>query len=373
MRYALAEGPVASRPIFDFFTKPNHNFTMQIIKLGSSDLYVSQVCLGTMTFGEQNSEAEAHQQLDYALERGINFIDTAEMYPVMPRAETQGMTERFIGSWLKQPGKRQQVILATKVAGPSRMAWIRDGKGDLDATNIRSAVDTSLQRLQTDVIDLYQLHWPSRNVPIFGQLSFDPQAERAYVAIEDTLRVLGELVKAGKIRHIGVSNESAWGVSEFVKRAEQHGLPRIVSIQNGYHLANRGFEQSLDETCFRENVGLLAYSPLAFGQLTGKYLDGPAPSGRLTIFPPTWSPRYLRPAVLEAARRYAALARANGMTPTELALAWCYTRWFVASTIIGATSLTQLKENIDATELSLADEIVAAVNQIHTEITNPGQ
>ena len=346
---------------------------MQKTKLGSSDLQVSKVCLGTMTFGEQNSEKEAHQQLDYALERGINFIDTAEMYPVMPRAETQGLTERFIGTWLKQPGKRQQVILATKVAGPSRMAWIRDGKGDLDSHNIRAAVDTSLQRLQTDVIDLYQLHWPSRNVPIFGQLSFNPQAERAHVAIEDTLEALGELVKAGKIRHIGVSNESAWGVSEFVRQAELKGLPRIVSIQNGYHLANRGFEQALDETCFRESVGLLAYSPLAFGQLTGKYLDDPAATGRLTIFPSSWSPRYLRPSVLEAARCYAALARANGMTPTDLALAWCYTRWFVASTIIGATNLMQLKENIDAAEITLSDEIVAAVNQIHAEITNPGQ
>ena len=346
---------------------------MQKIPLGSSALHVSKVCLGTMTFGEQNSEVQAHQQLDYAVERGINFIDTAEMYPVMPRAETQGLTERYIGSWLKQPGNRQKVVLATKVAGPSRMAWIRDGKGDLDAANIRAAVETSLQRLQTDVIDLYQLHWPSRNVPIFGQLSFNPQAERTHIAIEETLEVLGELVKAGKIRYIGVSNESAWGVTEFVKQAERHGLPRIVSIQNGYHLANRGFEQALDETCFRENVGLLAYSPLAFGQLTGKYLDDPAASGRLTIFPASWSPRYLRPAVMEAARRYAALAVANGMTPTQLALAWCYTRWFVASTIIGATNLTQLKENIDAAELTLSDEIVAAVNQIHTEITNPGQ
>ena len=346
---------------------------MHKIALGSSDLQVTKVCLGTMTFGEQNSEADAHRQLDYALERGINFIDTAEMYPVMPRAETQGATERHIGTWLKQSGKRRQVILATKVAGPSRMAWVRDGKGDLDAVNIRAAVDTSLQRLQTDVIDLYQLHWPSRNVPIFGQVAFNPQAERAHVAIEDTLEVLGELVTAGKIRHIGVSNESAWGVSEFVKQSEQRNLPRIVSIQNGYHLANRSFENGLDETCFREKVGFLAYSPLAFGQLSGKYLDDPAASGRLTLFPPTWSPRYLRPAVLDAARRYAALARANDMTPTQLALAWCYSRWFIASTIIGATSLEQLKENIDAAELRLSDEIVAAVNQIHMDITNPGQ
>jgi aryl-alcohol dehydrogenase-like predicted oxidoreductase len=346
---------------------------MQKNRLGSSDLQVSAICLGTMTFGEQNTEAQAHAQLDYALERGINFIDTAEMYPVMPRAETQGATERHIGSWLKASGRRADVILATKVAGPSRMPWIRDGRGDLDATNIRAAVEASLQRLQTDYIDLYQLHWPSRNVPIFGQLSFNPQAERAHVPIEDTLAVLGELVTAGKIRHIGVSNESAWGVSEFIKQAELKGLPRIVSIQNAYHLANRSFENGLDETCFREQVGLLAYSPLAFGQLSGKYLNDPQASGRLTLFPPTWSPRYLRQTVIDAARRYAALARDNGMTPTQLALAWCYSRWFITSTIIGATTMQQLEENIDAFEVRLNDDVVAAINQIHADMTNPGQ
>ena len=346
---------------------------VQKIRLGTSDLEVSRICLGTMTFGEQNTQDQAHAQLDCALERGVNFIDTAEMYPVMPRAETQGATETHIGTWLKRSGKRNEVILATKVAGPSRMAWIRNGKGDLDATNIRAAVDASLARLQTDHIDLYQLHWPSRNVPIFGQRAFDPQAERAHVAIEDTLAVLGELVTAGKIRHIGVSNESAWGVGEFIKQAEEKGLPRIVSIQNAYHLANRSFENGLDETCFREQVGLLAYSPLAFGQLTGKYLEDSGASGRLTLFPPTWSPRYLRPTVIEAARRYVVLARENGMTPTQLALAWCYSRWFIASTIIGATTMTQLEENIDAFDVKLDDSVIAGIDRIHAEIMNPGQ
>lgn len=346
---------------------------MQTIKLGLSDLHVSRICLGTMTFGEQNTEAEAHSQLDYALERGINFIDTAEMYPVMPRAETQGATERCIGSWLKKSGRRGDVILATKVAGPSKhINWIRKDN-DLNAANLRAAVDASLSRLQTDYIDLYQLHWPSRNVPIFGQLAFNPDAERAHVPIEETLSALNDLVKAGKIRHVGVSNESAWGVSEFTRQAEIKGLPRIVSIQNGYHLANRGFESALDETCFRENVGMLAYSPLAFGQLTAKYIEDPKAQGRLTIFPPQWSPRYLRPTVVEATRRYAALARANGMTPTELALAWCYSRWFIASTIIGATTMAQLKENIDAFSVKLSEEVVKGVNAIHAEITNPGQ
>lgn len=348
---------------------------MDKIKLGSSDLLVSKICLGTMTFGEQNSEAEAHSQLDYALERGINFIDTAEMYPVMASAETQGSTERYIGSWLKKSGKRGQIVLASKIAGPnSRMHWIRGGKSNLDAVNIRAAVEDSLRRLQTDHIDLYQLHWPSRNLPIFGANSYNPQHEREAVAIEDTLAILGKLVDEGKIGHVGVSNESSWGVSEYIKQAELKGLPRIASIQNLYNLTARQFETGLlDETCHRENVGLLAYSPLAFGQLTAKYLDDPQARGRLTIFPPGWSPRYIRPATIAAASQYAALARANGLTPTQLALAWCYSRWFVASTIIGATNLEQLAHNIDAYQITLSPEVMAAVDAIHATLTNPGQ
>jgi aryl-alcohol dehydrogenase-like predicted oxidoreductase len=347
---------------------------MQKIQLGNSDLSVSRICLGTMTFGEQNSEADAHAQLDYALERGINFIDTAEMYPVMPRAETQGRTEQSIGTWLKKSGNRSRVVLATKIAGPARgMNWIRNGENDLNATNIRAAVEASLTRLQTDYIDLYQLHWPSRNAPIFGQTSFDPQKERTCTAIEDTLAALDEMIKAGKIRHVGVSNETSWGVCEFIKQAETRGLPRIVSIQNAYNLVNRSFETGLDEACYRENVGLLAYSPLAFGQLTAKYLDDPKAHGRLTIFPPTWSPRYMRASVAEACRRYAALARANDFTPAQLALAWCYSRWCVASTIIGATTMTQLTENIDAFSVELGTDVISAINAIHSEITNPGQ
>ena len=348
---------------------------MEFTTLGASDLKVSKICLGTMTFGEQNTEADAHSQLDYALERGINFIDTAEMYPVMPRAETQGATERHIGSWLKKTGKRAAVVLATKVAGPNpNLHWVRGGRNNLDAANIRAAVDTSLQRLQTDYIDLYQLHWPSRNVPIFGASVFDPANERACVAIEDTLAVLGELQQEGKIRHIGVSNESCWGVGEFVKQAEMKGLPRIATIQNLYNLVARHYETSLlNETCYREQVGLLAYSPLAFGQLSAKYLDNPKAHGRLTIFPPSWSPRYLRPAVLDAVAQYAALARAHGMTPAQMALVWCYTRWFVASTIIGATSLAQLKENVDALGTVLAPEVMAQIDAIHARLPNPGQ
>jgi aryl-alcohol dehydrogenase-like predicted oxidoreductase len=349
---------------------------MQKIQLGASDLQVSKICLGTMTFGEQNTEAEAHSQLDYAFERGINFIDTAEMYPVQPRAETQGATERHIGSWLKKTGLRDKVVLATKAAGPNAsITWVRGGKArNFDAANLRAAVDTSLRRLQTEHIDLYQLHWPSRNVPIFGNNVFNPQHERNCVAIEETLAALGDLVKEGKIGAIGVSNESCWGVNEFIKQAEMKGLPRIASIQNLYNLTARHYETSLlDETCYRENVSLLAYSPLAFGQLTAKYHDDPKAHGRLTIFPPTWSPRYLRPAVLEAVAQYARLARDNGLTPTQLALAWCYSRWFVASTIIGATTLAQLKENIDAYEIQLPKELIDQVDAIHARITNPGQ
>jgi aryl-alcohol dehydrogenase-like predicted oxidoreductase len=336
---------------------------------------VSKVCLGTMTFGEQNTEEEAHSQLDYAFERGINFIDTAEMYPVMARAETQGSTERFIGSWLRKTGRRRDVILATKIAGPNvNMPWIRGANHCLDATNVRAAVEDSLRRLHTDYIDLYQIHWPSRNLPIFGANSFNPQAERPAVPIEETLGALSEMVQAGTIRYVGVSNESAWGVCEYIKQAEMHGLPRIATVQNLYNLTARAFETSLmDEACYREGVSLLAYSPLAFGQLTAKYLDNPQARGRLTIFPQNWSPRYVRPAVLAATAEYAALARENGMSPAQMALAWCYSRWFVGSTIIGATKLEQLKENIDAADLVLPAEVVAGIDAIHAKYTNPGQ
>ncbi|GGY04440.1 aldo/keto reductase [Massilia dura] len=348
---------------------------MEKIKLGRTDVDVTKICLGTMTWGQQNTEADAHSQLDYALERGINFIDTAEMYPVQPSAETQGSTERHIGTWLKRSGKRENVVLATKAAGPNPgIHWLRGGQQNFDEQNLRAAVETSLQRLQTDYIDLYQLHWPSRNVPIFGASAFNPENERASVAIEDTLAALGKLVDEGKIRHIGVSNESSWGISEFIKQSEIKGLPRIATIQNLYNLTARHYETSfLDETCFREDVTLLAYSPLAFGQLTAKYLDDPKAHGRLTIFPPTWSPRYLRPGVLSAVAQYTKLARDNGITPAQMALAWCYSRWFVGSTIIGATTLAQLKENIDAYAVKLPQHVLEGIDVIHASLPNPGQ
>lgn len=348
---------------------------MERRQLGQTDLMVSPICLGTMTFGEQNTEAQAHSQLDYALERGINFIDTAEMYPVMARPDTQGLTERYIGSWLRKTGRRRDIVLATKIAGPNKMMpWIRGANHNLDAVNIRAAVEDSLRRLHTDYIDLYQIHWPSRNLPIFGANSFDPDAERPAVPIAETLGALDELVRAGTIRHIGVSNESTWGLCQYIKRSEQHGLPRIATVQNLYNLTARLFETSLmDEACYREGISLLAYSPLAFGQLTAKYLDDPQARGRLTVFPKNWSPRYVRPSVLAATAEYAALARAHGLTPAQMALAWCSSRPFVASTIIGATSLAQLEENIDASELVLPPAVLAGIDEIHARYTNVGQ
>ena len=345
---------------------------MQKIPLGTSNLLMSKVCLGTMTFGDQNSESEAFGLLDYAVERGINFIDTAEIYPVKPQAATQGLSETIIGNWLKKRGLRDKIVLATKVAGPSRLIpWLRNGKNDLNEANIRLAVEGSLRRLKTDCIDLYQLHWPSRNVPFFGKTVFNPRDERPHIPIEETLSVLGKLIEEGKIRYIGISNESAWGLMEFVRLAEMKGLPRIVSIQNAYNLTDRHFEIGMDEICFRENIGLLAYSPLAFGQLTGKYIDNPKTHGRLTLFYSDWNAHYRRPAVLEATRQYMQLARDHGITPAQLALAWCYSRWFIDATIIGGTRPEHLKENIDAISISLSDEVIDHINEIHAMITNP--
>jgi aryl-alcohol dehydrogenase-like predicted oxidoreductase len=338
--------------------------------LGSSNLNVSAVCLGTMTFGQQNTEAEAHEQLDYAFRHGINFIDTAEMYPVPPRAATVTRTEAIVGSWLKKQS-RDKVILATKVAGPRRnMEWIRGGPKALDKANIRAAVEGSLQRLQTDYIDLYQLHWPERNVPMFGQYQFDPTQEKEWVPIHEQLEALAELVREGKIRHIGVSNETAWGVMEFLRIAEQYGLPRIVSIQNCYNLINRGFEFGLAEIAFRENVGLLAYSPLAFGHLTAKYQADPQASGRVTQFK-GFAQRYVKPNVQPAVAAYAELARKNGMSPAQMALSFVYRRWFVTSTLIGATTMQQLTENIAAWETPLPEELMREIEALHLRYMNP--
>jgi aryl-alcohol dehydrogenase-like predicted oxidoreductase len=338
--------------------------------LGQSNLQVSAICLGTMTFGQQNSEAEAHAQLDYAFQHGINFIDTAEMYPVPPRAETVTRTETIVGNWLRQQ-PRDQVVLATKVAGPRRnMAWIRGGPASLDRTNIRAAVEGSLKRLQTDYIDLYQLHWPERNVPMFGQYQFDPTQEKEWVPIQSQLETLSELVKEGKIRYVGVSNEQPWGVMEFLRLSREFDLPRITAIQNCYNLINRSFEFGLAEIAYRERVSLLAYSPLAFGHLTAKYQHDPLAAGRVTEFK-GFAQRYDKPNVQPAVAAYAELAQAHGLSPAQLALAFVMHRWFVTSTIVGATSLAQLAENIAAWEQPLTQEMLEDIEKIHLRYMNP--
>ncbi len=353
---------------------------MQTVTLGTSDLQVSPICLGTMTFGEQVGAEAAHAILDHALARGINFIDTAEMYAVPARRETFGATETILGQWFaKRPGVRRQVVLATKVAGPSRnMDWIRGGATDLRPEHIVQACDDSLKRLQTDVIDLYQIHWPNRNAAIFGGLYFDPAKDQPQTSILEQLQALGELVKAGKVRHIGLSNESPWGLMEFLRVAEAHGLPRVVSVQNPYALVNRAVDNALDETLFRTGTALLAYSPLGFGTLTGKY-DGPgfdpaqAELGRLARFEGMRKQRWARPETLAAARAYNTLARAHGLTPVQMALAFCYGSWRVASTIIGVTSLAQLDENLAAWGTSLSPELLAAIDAIRWQHRDPAQ
>ena len=354
---------------------------MEYTQLGKTDLNVSKICLGTMTYGDQNSEAEAHEQLDYAFTQGINFIDTAEMYPVPPKAETYTRTETIVGNWLKnQP--RDKIILSGKVAGPRRgMHWIRGGPASLDRANIRAAIEGSLKRLQTDYIDVYQLHWPERNVPMFGQYLFDPAnefesgtylqgAEKEWVPIQNQLETLAELIKEGKVRTIGLSNEQPWGVMEFVRIAQQYDLPQIVSVQNCYNLINRGMEFGMSEVLFREKVSLLAYSPLAFGHLTGKYVDDPAAKGRVTQFL-GYAQRYKKPNVPIASVAYTQLARDNDMTPTQMALSFVYHRWFVSSTIIGATSMAQLTENIDAWQYKLSDQVLGEIEALHLKYMNP--
>ncbi len=353
---------------------------MKKIQLGSSDLHVTPICLGSMTFGAQVDQPLAHTILNRALEHGINFIDTAEMYSVPARAETFGATETILGNWFATtPGARSAVVLASKVAGPARnMNWVRNGSPDLTAADIEGACNDSLKRLKTEVIDLYQIHWPVRHVPVFGAVYFDPAKDnKALSSIHTQLEAFSGLVKAGKVRAIGLSNESPYGVHEFVRLAEQYGLPRIASVQNPYCLVNRTFENGLDETLYRLGVSLLAYSPLGFGLLTGKYdasgfegADAPQ-QARITKYDSMRKQRWGRPEALVAAKRYNALARANGMTPTQMALAFCYTKWQVASTIVGVTSVAQLDENMAAWGASLGPEVLAEINNIRWEMRDP--
>ncbi|MGF6920752.1 NADP(H)-dependent aldo-keto reductase [Paraburkholderia sp. 40] len=348
---------------------------MEYRRLGDSDVQVSLIGLGTMTWGEQNTEQEAHAQIDYALDHGVNLIDTAEMYPVPPRAETQGSTERYIGTWLAQhKSAREKIVLATKIAGPARQPHnprhIRGEGNQFDRKNLTEALNDSLERLQTDYVDLYQLHWPDRSTMTFGRPSY-PWVDDAYtVPIEETLTVLAEFVKAGKVRQIGVSNETPWGVAQFLRAAERLGLPRIVSIQNPYSLLNRTYEVGLSEYAHRDNIGLLAYSPLAFGWLSGKYEGGARPAGaRITLF--ERFQRYSKPQAVQATTRYVELAKRHGMTPAQFALAFVNSRPFVTSNLIGATSLEQLKENIASADVKLSPEVLAEIDRLHELQPNP--
>lgn len=323
-----------------------------------------------MTWGRQNSEADGHQQLNYALERGINFIDTAELYAVPADESTYGSTEKIIGSWLKNRSDRDQIVLATKIAGPHNFPWIRGGKSFFTKENLRDAVNGSLKRLQTDYIDLYQLHWPERKTNFFGQRGFTKDEIEWEENFQSVLEALAELIQEGKIKHIGLSNESAWGTMKYLQTAKDFNLPRVQSIQNPYSLLNRNYEIGLSEVSYRENIGLLAYSPLAFGVLSGKYLQNQHPKeARLTLFP--YFKRYSKPNAFKACEKYHELAKEFNVSLTQLALAFVNTRPFLTSNIIGATSLAQLKENVDSLDLDFTEELEKRINEIHEVIPNP--
>jgi aryl-alcohol dehydrogenase-like predicted oxidoreductase len=362
----------AIQSLFNNITELRYDLAMEYRKLGNTEIDVSVICLGTMTWGQQNTRDEAFAQMDYACSQGVNFFDTAELYAIPPKAETYGRTEEIIGEWLQARSSRQQIVLASKIAGPGE-GWIphiRNGKTRFNRIDIASALDASLQRLQTDYLDLYQLHWPQRQANFFGKLGFDTPTDEHITPILETLEALGEQVKAGKVGHIGLSNETPWGVMQFLHYAEQAGLPRIVSVQNPYSLLNRSYEIGLAEISWREQAGLLAYSPLGFGVLSGKYLDGLYPdNARLTLFPDYT--RYSNAAAITATGQYIALARQHNLDPAQMALAYVNSRPFLTSTIIGATTMEQLKSNIDSINLVLPDDAIAGIEAIHQAHPNP--
>jgi len=345
---------------------------MQFNELAKTGIQVSKICLGTMTYGEQNSEAEAHEQLDYAISQGINFFDTAEMYPVPPKEHTQGKTEEFIGSWFKKSGKRNEIILATKVAGPGMMSYLRGG-AELIPAQINAAIDASLKRLQTDYIDLYQIHWPARNTNYFGPLGYEHNEEinsKADVAVmEDAYGCLVKAVEQGKVRHLGISNETPWGAMQYQLLAQKNTWPAMVSIQNPYSLLNRSYEVGLAEVSHRENMGLLAYSPLGFGILSGKYINDSPANARLTLY--ERFTRYSNEEGISATEAYVNLAKQCGYTPTQMALAFVNTRPFLTSNIIGATSMQQLKENIESINIELTSDVLEKIEAIHQQQPNP--
>jgi aryl-alcohol dehydrogenase-like predicted oxidoreductase len=347
---------------------------MKFRQLGNTDVKVSNLALGTMTWGEQNTEADAHSQLDLAIDYGVNLIDAAEMYPVPPKPETYGLAEQYLGSWLKNSGKRHKLVIATKAAGPARLPYqprhIRGGLSHFNRSGLTEALHGSLERLQTDYIDLYQLHWPDRSVNNFGELNYTHPAKEETVPVGETLSVLAEFVRAGKIRHIGISNETPWGVAQFLREAEKFNLPKVVSIQNPYNLLNRTFEIALSEFAFRDQVGLLAYSPLGFGVLSGKYLNGAhPPDARISLY--EHFARYTNVQAERATREYVALARKHALDPVQLALAYINSRPFVTSTIVGASTLAQLKVNLGSIHLTLNEKILSEIESIHTRQPNP--
>ena len=343
---------------------------MKYTTLPNTDTKVSKICLGTMTFGQQNTESEGHSQLDFAFEKGINFIDTAEMYSVPARQETYGSTEKIIGTWFKKSGKRDEVILATKIAGPNPLFTYMRDKNDFSPASIKFALNQSLKRLQTDYIDLYQLHWPERKTNTFGQRGFKIIEEGWEDNFHQVLETLQGFIQQGKIKNIGVSNETPWGLMRFLEESKKHNLPRISTIQNPYSLVNRSFEVGLSEICYRENVGLLAYSPMAFGVLSGKFLTGEShPNARINLFPQF--ARYNSENTREASRLYNEIAKDFGLTLTELALAFIEKQPFVTSTIIGATNLEQLEQNINTINVSLSEEIMLEVENVQNNFPNP--
>lgn len=345
---------------------------MKYNKLGSTDVEVSRICLGTMTYGEQNTEKEGHEQLDYAVDQGVNFIDTAELYAIPPRAETYGATEKVIGSWLKKRGRRDDVVIASKIAGPGAdwVSHIRGGETRFDEANITQALDDSLSRLQTDYIDLYQLHWPERQTNYFGKLGYQPDAEEASLTpIFETLEALEKQVRAGKIRYIGLSNETPWGITQFLWTARVLKLPTVVSVQNPYSLLNRTYEVGCAEISHREQVGLLAYSPLGFGVLSGKYLDEQPENARLTRWP--HYARYSNEQAVAATRAYVELAQEYQLDPAQMALAYVNSRPFLTANIIGATTMQQLRNNIASIDLELDTSLLDKIEAIHRRYPNP--
>lgn len=344
---------------------------MEFRKLGNTDIEVSLICLGTMTWGEQNSEKEAHEQLDYALDSGINFIDTAELYPVPPKKETQGLTDQYIGNWIGLRKNRDKFILASKVTGRSGMDWFRGSETRLDRDNILQSVEDSLKRLKTDYIDLLQLHWPDRKSNFFGNLDYKHSEEDDFIPLELQLEALAELAKSGKVRYIGLSNETPWGVAKFLELSKTNNLPRIVSVQNPYSLLNRSFEIGLSEIAIRENCGLLAYSPLAFGVLSGKYLGGKKPKGaRLTLFGDQFT-RYTKERSIQATEEYERIAKKHNLDFAQMSLAFINRQPFLTSNIIGATTMEQLKSNIGSLGISLSEDIISDIETVHSSNPNP--